>query len=451
MKINQRLIILILCIVSVIYSLIFTDENKYFSYIFILPLSFFILNLLFYKIMDFLKNSIVFKTFLIQSIIRYCIIPILLISGNNFLSGNYSNYTNISIFIMVLELSIIFLISHFISRKQQNAFTKKNENIVFVPSSIKYIIVLIVCFLLVIFTGYVNKINFIWSLNDFINNKNTEEVSGSAIGLISFNLFRILLMVMLIGFVYKSKIIKDKLKIYLYLLIIILSSITIIGVSRLSIVSFTVPFLLLILMMVNKNDKSKLFYFFIILFIPIIIYTSVSKFASNKNSYTAENLISVSTVNAYFSGIGNMNVGVDLYFDDYQNNSYNPIIIFNDYFQNIPILSNFTTDNKSSILYNYKIYNIENKADQIVPLAISGLLHFGIIGSVLYSPLFMLLSYYFERRAYKSNNILIKYIYISLSISTSMVFMLNIGSIISNVFKGIFFVLIPYKFIKFFK
>jgi len=432
-------------LISLFSFLFCLQASNQFKLIFVLPLALFILNNFFLKLYSYLKHSIVFNFILLQLVIRYSIIPILISSGEVFKIGYNSNYISISIFIMLIELLLVFIVSNYIKNKQYLSYKNRCNEIYFIPFNMKYVFIIFICLFTVLASGYLNKINFIWSLSDFIENTNSEELSGSAIGLISFNFVRIFILLILIGVVHRSKFLKESNKLFYYLFIIMLSAIIIIGTSRLSIVFFSIPFLMLINIIIKEHQRVKLTKFFIIFFIPLIIYTSLAKF-SNNNNYDTDALFSISSINAYFSGIGNLNLGLDLYYEDF---IYNPKIIFNDLFQNVPLLSKLTTDYKSTTLFNYKIYGIVDKIDQIAPLSITGLMHFGVLGIFIYTPLFLLISYYFERRSYLTNNILLKYVFMSISISSSLIFMLNIGSLVSNIIKNIFFILIPYRLIRF--
>lgn len=92
---------------------------------------------------------------------------------------------------------------------------------------------------------------------------------------------------------------------------------------------------------------------------------------------------------------------------------------------------------------NEEIYSHRLYADQIVPLSISSLFHFGFLGIFFYSSFFLSIALYFERLSNKIQFIGYKFICINLSIVFSLVFMLNIGSFYASLSRTILFVFLP--------
>src|SRR5690606_18882762 len=125
--------------------------------------------------------------------------------------------------------------------------------------------------------------------------------------------------------------------------------------------------------------------------------------------------------------------------------------LFNDTLQNVPILSKLTDDTyKTTIRFNEAIYGHKLWADQIVPLSVSGLFHFGYIGIFIYNPFFIVIALFFERCAYQFKYIGYKYIYLYLSVVFSLVFMLNLGSFYADLIKTFLFLFIPMLLLKYF-
>lgn len=427
---------LILCIWNI-------NENNL-PLIFLLPLSFLFITIIFHKTYEDLSSSIVFKLFILQACIRYCILAFLTSTNQVYQGYNNSEYLNIAILSMILELFSGFLIFTFFSKKQKISFYNKKQEIIPLKNLPLLTIILSIIFIYIYITGSFNKINTIWSLDNYIEKYITgdDELEVSTLGILLFTPFKILLALLLTSIVYKTNKIKENKKIFFYLITIALSSIFIVGQSRLSIILFILPLLFLISHITNKKQFKKILFFSIILISIILIITTIDKFSRYGNNLTPDSIITANSLNAYFAGPGNIAIGYKAF---EKKKEYESILyLINDTLQNIPILSKLTVDEyKLNLKFNEEIYSHKLYADQIVPLSVSGLFHFGIIGFIIYIPFFIVIALYMERLSYKTSFIGYKFIFINLSIIFSMVFMFNVSSFYASSARTFLFLFIP--------
>lgn len=442
-------LVIISCVLSFGYCLIHISEiNLYTTPL--LPFTFLFLTIFFNKIYKSYNSSFVFKLFIFQATIRYCIFPVIVSTDQNFISNYSLFYLNVAIFVMILELVFVFVVFVFFSKKQKNSFLNKKSSVIPLRGSFFLLIFLAILFYYAYSSGAFSQISLIWNLSDYVEDyiTNNTEVNSSGFGLVFFNLFKSLLALLFISFVYGFNKTKDSVKKWLYLLIILTSGAFIIGTSRFSFILFMLPLLFLISYILNKKEYEKIFKITSILLVVALVITTIAKFTRYENTVSAENFLSASSINAYFAGIGNIAIGLNAY--EKVDFSKSLFFLINDTFQNVPLLSKITLEQyKTTLRFNEEIYGHTLYADQIVPLSISGLFHFGFIGMIFYSSFFISIALLFERLSYKSNFIAYKYLFIYLSVNTSLVYMLNIGSFYSSMAGAFIFLLLPFYSIKY--
>lgn len=426
---------------------LFERENPNYKATFLLPLSLGLLSILFYRIFYLLKDSVVFNIFIIQAILRYCVIPYKISIGENMTGFNSSNGET-AIFLMCIELLLIFILLHFVAKRQQKSFSYKTSLIKPIDNSI-FIYGLILFLALYIYaSGYFSRINLVWNLDSFVQKYAVEgeKLSDTGFAGILFTPLKTITAIFLISMVYMTKKIPYNKKKYVYLSIIVISSLFIIGTSRLSIVFFALPLLILTTLILDRKSSRKLITFFAFFFIPIFLIASIAKFTRNEQKVSTESFFDASTLNGYFAGPGNVATGLDaherLITKDY------PLFFINDVIQNLPGLAKQSSDlYKTNNVFNRTIYGHNLVRDQIVPLSVAGVFHFGLFGSFIYAPFFLMLAFYIERKSYNEPFLGFKYFYISLSITLSMVFMLNIGSMYFAFASCFMFIYLPFYII----
>lgn len=440
-------IINILAVIIALFCLFYNKSQNY-DLAFVLPLLIFLLNVVFRKNLILLKNSFIIYIVILQLFIRYLILPLLVSLGNATFTGINSANGNEAIFIMGLELIFIYIVFHYQSNKQFISNVLRKKKITPVQANLFVISIILILFILVLNSGFFSKVNFVWELETYVEYlyEDTENNAINSPAGILFTPFKTILILLCLSVIIKSEKIEDKTKLFLSLLLLIISSIFIVGVSRLSIVLTVLP-LFAIILYFYKSYKKRLVIGAIAIMIPILLTTSVSKFSSSNETVTLDDIFSTASINAYFSGMGNIATGLDA-FNHKENLEYFTFFI-NDIFQNIPIASKFTDDKSQTLTYfNNSIYNNWEFKDQIVPLSISGIFHLSIFGVFLYAPLFILLSLFFERQFNRSEFIGYKYIYVFLAINTCLVFMLNFSNIISGIFNTMILLYFPFLLIQ---
>lgn len=444
--INLRNIIYTLSFLS-FFLCLFQKGNPSYPYLYVLPLSLLLLSTFFFRIFEILNKSIVFNIFIIQVIIRYCVVPYQMTYVDPIFIGANSFNGDSAIVFMVFEIMFAFIALYLMASKQNKAFLNRTKIITPINNSIFIYGLIIGIFIYIFLSGYFSMINFIWDLDAYVQKYivDDEELQDYGLAGVLFTPFKVIVALFLISRVYLSKISYNNKK-YFYLIILILASLFIVGISRLSILQFIFPLLVLVSLILDRKSAKQLITTTAIAIIPVIFITSIAKFSRGDTQASSENIFSTSSMNAYFAGPGNVATGIDAYEKlSLKNNS---LFLINDMFQNAPGFSKYTLDAyKTNVIFNNEIYGSNSSRDQIVPLSTSGIFHFGFLGGFVYVPLFLMVALYMERKAYKECFLGYKYVFIALSITLSMVYMLNIGSFYFALITGMLFVYLPFYLI----
>lgn len=439
-------ILIFLSVLSTITTLVNSIGSET-SIVFMLPIFFLIHLFVFVNIYFDLAKSFVFKIFLLQSAVRYLLLPVLYSLDQNIGVGDNSNYINIAILVMCFELIVIYFILIIFSKKQKKITFKSKLNVIYIEKNIVVPFLLILMFVVIYISGATGKINFIWELGAYVEQyiSQGEELEVSTFGMLLFNSFKVILILYLISLIQQSKIIKNKK--WFLMLVILASGLVIVGVSRFSIILNVAVLLAMLTFILNHKEAKKVVFILVPFIVFVLALTTIAKFSRYGETYSSDSLITALSMNAYFAGFGNIAIGIEAYNDVKWTESL--LYLFNDTLQNVPILSHLTVDEyKTNGKFNEVIYGHRMWADQIVPLSISGLFHFGYIGLLFYSPFFIAIALYMERLAYNVKFIGYKYVFLYLSVVFSLVFMINLGSFYAN-FIGVFlFIFTPLFFLK---
>lgn len=437
----MRLFIIFFCLISTLSCWIFNQNNN-FKYIVFLPLSLMIFSLLENICYFNLKKTYVYYIFYFQSVIRYCLVPIGVTLGDEVGNGKSTMNGGEAVFFMIIELLFIFFLFIYQNKKIKNNLI--SPKLIFLNRNIWLYIFVLVMFLIILSSGFFNKVNLIWNLSDYVEEVfvSGEEKEVGSLGGILFIPFKIVLLLILSSFILTRKL-KKRFKILCLLLIMGLSSSFIVGVSRLSMLLFILPFYLILIKLFERNEKKIINLSLIAILIPAILITSFNKFTKGDRIATTEDIFNTASFNAYFSGVGNVAVGIDT-FEDQTNKDYT-LFFLNDLFQNVPLLSKVTNNEyKSNSVFNKNIYGHSEWQTQIVPLCIAGLFHFNVFGIGIYSCFFLFLAFYFERKAKKEANLSYKYVFYSLMLTLALVFMLNVGSMVATFVRYLIFIYLPF-------
>lgn len=434
--------VLILSLSSILIT-IFNNGQSHIDYLYILPTTVLLLTLSLYKVYINLSKSLVFNLFIFQVCIRYCVLPILISTGAE-LIGLSSFYLQWGVAVMIIEALACYIVLIIIHTKQKNTYDKyKNNLIVPLANSNNLLLLIIFIFIALYSLDAFSNINTIWSLNEYVDDSTSSSAS------IFVGPFRALCAIYLINLIYKTSKIKTNLKIWFYLSIVIVSSLFVMGVSRLSTVFYMIPVIYLVTRVISNHDSKKLMIASMGILIASVALSSISKFSRNDSDISLHSLITAKSINAYFSGPGNIAIGFDALEHLNLKLTDHLLFLFNDSLQNVVLLSKLTNDSfKTNSTYNLMVYGHTDYADQIVPLATSGLFHFGIVGIFFYSSLILYLAFFFERKSYTSNYLITKYPFIILSTSFSLVFMMSLSSFYSTIISIFLFYYIPFHLIK---
>ena len=437
----MKIIISIICLLSIGYCLEFNGNQNY-EQIALLP--FFLLVFTLLGIWGFpkLKGSIVYYSFYVQATIRYCIVPVGISLGEKLGNGENSLNGSTAIFVMGLELFAVFLLFVYQNTKQE---TKNSPDVILISRNYWIYLFAFLMLIIIVATGFFTMVSFLWNLSSYIEKYEGtgEELGIGSLGGVLFVPFKIIVLLILASLVLAAKNLNQNKKNILLIAIMGIMSLFIVGSSRLSILLFILPFYLVLTSILNKKSKRFVGISLLSLMIPILLVASLAKFTRGDNVASTESLLNTGSFNAYFAGVGNVAVGIDA-FEKEANKTY--ILSFvNDIFQNIPLLSKLTDDTyKTNMPFNREILGHSLWQTQIVPLNIAGLFHFNIYGVWFYAVAFLSLALFFERKAREETYLPYKYVFYSLAITLSMVFMLNIGSMGASIFRMFVFVYFPF-------
>lgn len=433
----MTIVFLLITAVSSVICLYY-NSNMFYSYIAFLPIALFTFTFFGQNLFINLRQSYVYYLFYFQAIIRYCLVPIGISLGNFLGNGDISNNGNIAILYMIVELIAIFALFFYQDHKFKN--THKSNNVIFISKNYWLYFFVVLMLLIILFSGFLSKVNVIWNLNNYVQRVviDKEAIESSSIGGLLFTPFKIATILIITSIILKGKSLKNSFKIVLLILLMGVSASFIVGTSRFSVVTFILPFYFLLISIFNTKTMKLINIGTVAIIFSVVLITSIAKFTRDDNIVAVDNILTTSSLNAYFSGVGNVATGIDA-FESITEKQYGRFFL-NDLFQNVPILSRQTNDTyKSNFIYNKQVYNHNLFQDQIVPLSIAGLFHFDIFGIGLYCFIFLSLSFYFERKGRMEEYLPYKYVFFSLMFSFSLVFMLNIGSMIAVLIKMFLF------------
>lgn len=433
--------VILLALSAAIYLTLKQPINSFYSALYLLPLAFGFLSIISFSNLNYLFGQVAFKIIYGQMFIRSVLVPVLLANDSPLFGGIMSMHTGTSISLLIYEMLVVFTAFFIIARKPDS---KKPQNFKLFNRDIVTIGVLLLAAAVVLLEGSViSSVNFIWSLQEYFLDTETRDSIRDSNGLVflTFNLLRILTLLVLFSMIYKLKI-SNKWKWLLSLSIVVFNATIIVGHSRNSIIYSTIP-LFFIISEFYPTYKKQLATIGGTFFAVIILAVSVIKFSTSDDQAGLIDVFSLERFNAYFSGIENLSLGIEAYNTKAQVNGANYMI--SDLFQNVPVLSGFVRQEyRTTNVYNYLYYTGNANDSQIVPVQISALFHFGYTLSIFYSFVLTLIAFRIERLANSVGFIGAKYVLYSLVISTSCFMMLNIGTIFSRLVVEVCFTLVPF-------
>lgn len=417
------------------------NANYEYSQIAWLPFGLLVFTILDKFLLKKIDHSYVYALFYVQAILRYCIVPIGVSIGDWMLVGHNTNHGLYAIMIMLFELICVLIV---LLIQDKNFHKNINSNkVILISRSSSLMLFLLISFVIIYLSGFFEKVNSIWNLSAYMEViARDENLETSSLGGLLFIPFKIAILLIVSSRILESKN-SNLSKTILLILVMMIAASFIVGTSRLSIVTFILPFYFILKTILSKQMLRVVNVFLALLMFGALLVTSITKFSTNNNSSSLSTLLDTSSLNAYFGGVGNVAKGVDL-FTEREIKDYG-LFFINDIFQNVPIISKLTDDTyKTNNIFNYGIYGHSDWQTQIVPLSVAGLFHFDIFGVGLYSSFFLFLACYFERKGRQESYLPYKFVFFSIMLSLSMIFMLNVGSMIVTIIRSMLFVYVPF-------
>lgn len=331
----------------------------------------FLFGLLYYKLIP--NNIFVGPGTLMLNIVlvvRYIIFPFLFANEGFVYPYNCDlHYVQTAQFFMLSEMLVIMVVLRYYCVKkvvETNQISRMKMSKIFVG-----ICILIYIYILIFHPEVFRNTHFILNTS-FINDEKVvlEETYISVVE----KWLEVILLVSMLSFFYRGK---NKYFIVVFAVIMI-PRLFYIGNSRLSLLSPAIVSLFLLLRLYPIKKKFILIFVSSFLFLSMFILTLEKSFKSDNiaevNSTELANLI-----NAYFSGVSNVAIGIEAYeqYGDFFDVNY----IINDMFRNFPVLSQYFSSEENSVsFYNKTFYNSSlADSDQIPPTVCQSIWYFGYL------------------------------------------------------------------------
>ncbi|SIQ58800.1 hypothetical protein SAMN05880574_11744 [Chryseobacterium sp. RU37D] len=418
------------------------SNNDFYENIYLLPVGLGFFSLFISDIFEKLKSYFIFWIITIQQVIRYAVIPLLFITGDKLKFGSITVNEPYAVVMMLIELLFILIAYHICTFSGEKK--AKKSHLDFLPLN-TINIGLFFLFILIIATNgsFLQKLSFVWDIAKYLKVKLSGDLENvSPLVSIMFPVMRAYIVLFIFSVINSFKI-KQRTKLILSILMVLINATIIIGISRFSIVYATFP-LVLLLVYFYPAYRKRIVSYTSIFFGLILLLASVAKFSGETKKADVGGFFSLHQLNAYFGGVANYAIGYDSYKKNVVEPSDKYYYFISDITQNIPVLSNFSNDNyKTNIKFNDQIYGAGRSRDQIVPVSVAGLYHFSIYFFYLYIFVLSILAFRFERKAYISDSPVLFFLYIILAFGCSTTMMINIGSLSATLFINLL-VFIPF-------
>lgn len=419
---------LILNLIFILSSLlasiiIYFDYNRptHYNYLYILPLSFGVLSIVFISI--YINSNKNFGVLFIISIyyLRMVIIPIVMrydkylsVATNNAIYQNM----NKAILLMIYELFFVFLtifIYKFKVKKIPRVKLMHDDKFILkIPFQTKFIVVLATLYLIISFSFYPTLLK---NYSGFFNMINVAEFKSlfqsvpKLIRVTTFLLFDILQIIycFIIMLFFKKKLRNELSAIFLSILFV-LPIINITSDTKAYNVLLLIACLLFLLYLYPK--KMKILIAFFILTVIFIAFGGLVIKSINTNSGING---ASSLLQAYFGGPANVAAAISI------NNDVIKMRLPWDFFYVTPILGDiFNTEITTVHLFNYAMFGSYIRNDQIIPMIGQGYYHFGFLLAPIFSVIMTLLALKFDSKQRSTINPFKKFIFMYFTICTSI-------------------------------
>lgn len=430
MKVKVTLTNIIMACTWLTFLIIFMLNINMFTY-YQITLAFLICNIICSFLNKKIYKTIVFWLIVGTGIIRYVVIPIQMR-----IEGIVNTDTSVML-IMIVEMIFEYLaIIVFANSKKFNEFTEKKSDYFGdnkkQGKEISFKVGISILAILILF-GFliVRNTRILYRYIEFSTSKVQIEYSSGLIELM-VNAAFLIIYIILLNIIQKMKIKSDRVKIILSIIVSLFyingCSITDDNVSRWAMLSsIIVMYIYLIRMYPQKRKLLRIILFFGILFTLIIGTMFKGENIWNKGEYstfenTLKNTVEYKTLNAYFSGPKNVEIGLQLMNYPQFNGINKAKVIISDLFNNAPFLNHILSNKtyNSNALFNYAVYNSYIAKDQIIPGCVQAYLWVNVLFTVI-TFFRCYYAFYFYFKIFEEKDLLKTYCYIRLFIALSLI------------------------------
>lgn len=430
-------LLMVVVVVVLIFFVAVGDAKADKNLLLIQPICFMLLHLIFPSMLRLAMQYIGMAVLNGVLFFKYVIVPFLVFGSTNV--QNYliavpsSSAFNFSIGLMVWEMVAIFSTVWFFSRVFYSSnLVKKDSGIVYYNST-----VVLICFsligmaVLVVIPGMADRYNFFWSPQAF----EVERTDIPLRGLFSIitDLVLIVIPCLFLNYFRKKYDKNKKVRWYIFSLFALLPFVLIFkGSSRFSVLVPTLAWLIVMIRLFPQYKKPTAGWLTVLMVTVFVVITMLKQFGLGSDRYVDSSLEFgwdwlAYNGNAYFSGVYNVANSLEAYW--FFENKFGISSFFSDNLNNLAVLSSLAdSSNTSAAWFNYYMYGVTGKVDQIVPMLSQGYFYFGLIGAPIYLCLSTFLVMFFDRKVVMERRVEFIYIYVYMVVYLAMSPMLSINS-----------------------
>lgn len=360
----------------------------------------------------------------ITGIIRYVLFPIMVYENKEMPFYFEPNVR----FLMIIEILVVHFIVLFYYHsnfyyntelESSNDF-ELNTNIIPMQLGLTTVVVVALGGLILVLNPKLLMNYFVFNFSD----KAASSVGGAGAILIQMTIF--FAFVSILTIIQKNHFLPEKIKILIsFVLVLIYSNgkgVTAANVSRWGVLVGLVSGIVFIFSLYPKAKKT-IFRLTIVVVPLVIIFSTLLKQEMWGNTTTGlDGVLSVKSLNGYFSGSYNMKKGLALV-NSVEKDTARTILA--DTFANFPMLNHFVDISATTATkFNYVYYRSSIARDQICPMIIQFMSYFGYLGVIPYG-IVVFCGLHFYTLSGSKNSLLEKNIFIILAFYFSLVFCLN--------------------------
>lgn len=420
--------------------------------IFLLPLFYGVLILLFPSITRYIKGNAGLLLFNIVAFIRYILTPYIgFLSGFSYWRGLHPtpSYIYNAIWLMLFEMIFVFIFIQIMSKKyyakSNKNFNDINENIK-VNSFVLKLFIIVGIIIVIIFPDILLKYSFVISLNEYEKYQSRDFPFFGMFELI-FNLTKIFIVISLVVYCKgKFTLVRKFRYVVLSICIIVLNLLIVTDLSRFSILITTIASLFFLTKLFS-NYKKIIEIVVISGLVFSLITVSIFKFLGRENTSDNTDFTDLNwwgdTLQMYFSGPKNVAIAIAMK-DNFDINVF--LQIFRDLFSSVAGIAGILDQNINIVsLYNLTYYGSSVSRDQIVPLLGQGLFYFGYVGFFVPAIIAIWLMMYFDKKATNSLNPYSTFVFYYISAWFGASMMLNGVILFSHLINTFIFMIIIIK------